>query len=109
MQKCLQCSRVGDDIGLCGAPITCPKQGREIDPATDIVIRCDLCDITRAVSVNTLTKHQDPRLDNACQSDVCKAYVVVQKPAKTKAPAPAPTPAPVTDTPPGYLHAGLGA
>lgn len=82
MLKCLQCSRVGDDIGLCGSPITCPNRGREIDPSTDILVRCDTCDIVRAIPVDTLMKHRDTRLDNACERETCVAFLLRPQPAK---------------------------
>lgn len=76
MERCLSCSRAGPDIGTCGSFLTCPKQARPVDPKTEVTIRCDACDITRAVSVETLLRAKEPRVDHICPQGDCKAFIV---------------------------------
>lgn len=81
MERCLSCSRAGPDIGTCGSFMTCPKQARPVDPKTEVTIRCDACDITRAVSVETLLRAKEPRVDHICPQGDCKAFIVRPEPA----------------------------
>lgn len=84
MQKCTSCARAGDEIGHCGSHITCGT-AVEIDPKKDVVIRCQVCDITRAVSIPRLmTNRPYQGIDAVCPrgQDKCAAVLVVPKASK---------------------------
>lgn len=85
MNKCPNtlCGRTGDDIGKCGAHKTCPQQAVPVEP-TDIILHCDLCEITRVVPASTVIKGKAISEAHMCLSDVCEC-----RPISTTAPAPA--------------------
>lgn len=77
MLKCPACTRTGDDIGQCGSPLTCPKVGVEMDAAKgDILLRCNPCDLTRAVNASSLTKGTYQGLAFECPRDVCQCQAM---------------------------------
>ena len=94
MLKCAQCGRAGNDIGDCGSPLTCPKQGVPIE-AGDVVLHCAPCDVTRVVSAHRAItgkalqgSHACPRGEAHC---ACRAVNDVEpakeRPARGKKPA----------------------
>lgn len=102
MNRCPGCSRAGDDVGKCGRSRTCPvtngQPAPEIDPKKDVVIRCNRCEITRSVSVNTLmAPHGSARqeMEHHCPlgADSCQAFLMQpQKVAKVGKPTAADAP-----------------
>jgi hypothetical protein len=80
MLKCNACGRVGDDIGTCGSHITCPRQGVQVEP-TDVVLHCDLCDITRVISAGRIMQGKPLQSAHDCPQADCQCRpVLVQSP-----------------------------
>lgn len=86
MQKCANeaCGRTDDDIGQCGSHALCPKKAVPLTPR-DVVVRCDVCDITRVISTNRIMKGRTLQDGAPCQLEECAATVVSQQPAKEPA------------------------
>lgn len=88
MLKCSACPRVGDDIGTCGSPVTCPGLAGAIEmDATkgDILVRCPPCDIVRAVNVRDIAHRFPTDLAHSCPQTDCKCVTLAiptPKPAK---------------------------
>lgn len=87
MQKCpnATCGRVGDEIGQCGSFATCPKSAVAVE-VTDVVLHCDLCEITRCVPASTIIKGKALAAAHMCLSDVCQCRPVMQAPPKNVKP-----------------------
>jgi hypothetical protein len=86
MDVCTACPRAGKDVGTCGSPLTCPKTVRPVDPATDVVVTCALCDVTRVVSVGQMMSGKLPNLENSCQREMVNCLAVLQPSAAAPAP-----------------------
>lgn len=87
MDKCPSCGRAGDDVGTCGAFVTCPRAGVPTVP-TDVILQCDRCEITRAIPASRIitgkplvSGHPCPVGEEACE---CRPIVVTAKPAQGK-------------------------
>lgn len=84
MEKCNACGRTDGDIGKCGAFATCPKVGHPLAD-NDVVLRCDHCGITRAVSAGAIIQGK-PLVANAqCPISNCQAkavFMTTVEPAK---------------------------
>lgn len=79
MLKCVSCGRVGDDIGKCGSFLTCAGKAGAVEVGTaDVVLRCDLCDVTRVMEAGRIMHGKALVADHVCQRDQesCKAYPV---------------------------------
>lgn len=83
MQKCQTCGRAGDDVVTCGSFVTCPKATVPVEP-TDVILQCDHCEITRAVSAPRIihgkplpAAHVCPLGEDTCE---CRPVVVSAKP-----------------------------
>lgn len=76
IDMCARCYRAGPDLGNCGDfAIGCP-QPRPTNPLTDVVIRCDQCDITRAVPVERIMQGKIKAITGRCTVDRCKAIII---------------------------------
>lgn len=100
--KCDTCGRTGDEVGKCGSFLTCPKAGVPIE-ATDIVLSCELCSITRVVAAGRVMQGKPLQANPMCPVEVCKARVVfIPKAAEYDDPpiriGPAPTAEPLATT-----------
>jgi hypothetical protein len=81
MRKCLACPRTDADVGTCGKFVTCPNDSAPINPKTDVVLRCNKCDLTRAfsaVAVLHQTAARPVEMEFQCPVGVesCQAFVM---------------------------------
>lgn len=78
MLKCANeaCGRTGEDIGLCGNFALCPKVGVEVTPR-DVVLHCDLCEITRCTSASRIMKGKPLQDGHSCLQEACQAVPVM--------------------------------
>jgi hypothetical protein len=87
LQKCAACGRAGDELGTCGSFATCPNQAVPVGPA-DVVLQCDRCEITRAISASRIIHGRSLQSPHACplgeETCECKAIVLSVKPAQGK-------------------------
>lgn len=75
MLKCNACGRVDAEIGTCGSFLTCPKAGVPLAP-TDIVLHCDLCDVTRVVAAGRVMQGKALTANPTCLVGDCQARAV---------------------------------
>jgi hypothetical protein len=71
LKKCPSCGRAGSDIGTCGSHLTCPKQSVPI-VATDVVLHCDACEITRVVAAADIIRGKPMRAEHMCIQENCE-------------------------------------
>lgn len=71
------CHRAGPDVGTCAdrQVIGCPAP-KELDTKTHVVVRCTLCDKTRAISIDAM---MHGRLENQCSGEVDRCRAVLLK------------------------------
>ncbi len=74
------CGRAGDDIDKCGSFVTCPKMGVPVTEL-DIVLRCGLCDVLRAVTAGDIMQGKTKDMDVICPRADCQAKPVPFSPS----------------------------
>lgn len=106
LTACRGCGRAGDELGQCGASLTCPMHngdmGRPIT-STDVVLECEPCGITRVMDARKalqgtvqVSEFTCPRgLENcACRPRILSADEQEAAMDKHEAPEPTNTAAP---------------
>lgn len=81
MERCATCSRVDGEIGNCGrSRVPCPPP-TQVDPAKDVVLRCEPCNVTRSFPVALITAGKKLDLEMTCgrDQDHCCAKIIKAK------------------------------
>lgn len=84
MKVCPRCFKTDAEIGNCGNhAVGCPTP-RLVNEATDVVVSCQLCNLTVAVPVEKIMQGKIRSMSGKCLSDRCKAILLTVRPAKAK-------------------------